>query len=730
MKNVNDMILKLTKAWNIAKMMECPLTYTFSNKIIPTTYNDLEHTIYSYRRTESDLEDIIEDVYPSFIHMNNVTDCLPSIDFYHDPYIKSSSREFNMFDIYDASTRVLFKTKTKYIQSLYVDNDDISNIIIKNNTSTLNLYAKFLFDENSLCKYLIMPRVKQTTDFKDIYKLNKYKNELEKIANGTFTDKDIHFYIPYTTATGNKYCVFNYDKNQAYDFKTFLLKHTTLNPDVERYVSNYMYNVILAYLELLYTIEHLNDTKAKDYLETTIMNHRTTDSDLENFMKIFKNESCDDWCQNVKNYINETDISKRYQMLCDFASGKLTLLYDKPIEDFCNSINPIFRYVMNNGMNIYLNEILVFMIQTSEYYMRVEYIATLLAFIKDKKLNLKLEECSDGLNDMLNDLGMSTEDNIETNNELFSLPHNHSSENASEASDNSSPTSNTTIDYLNNIVGTFKDGRYEFTVDEKVCTDSKLTLKGDSALINSYEKALSSINLLNKTLIKRIRDIKVYNTGGKNPGINHGKLDRKAIHKYKSTDKIFYNNDYKIKEMDLAFGIILDTSGSMCGKGVEDGIKTLMVLQETLKSLNINFSIITHNNTGPMYSCNITKYHLFREDKSYKPNKSYALTEIHATGGNCDSGALYFMEKYISKVHNKDKIVIMFSDGQPTECTGTDLRNQVKHMEAKGIKVIGVGIGFPEIAEYYSDYANGNNLKQMLDIVSNILQRYVLEKEE
>ena len=182
--------------------------------------------------------------------------------------------------------------------------------------------------------------------------------------------------------------------------------------------------------------------------------------------------------------------------------------------------------------------------------------------------------------------------------------------------------------------------------------------------------------------------------------------------------------------MDLAFGIILDTSGSMSGKGVEDGIKTLMVLQETLKALNINFSIITHNNTGPMYTCNITKYHLFREDKSYKPNKSYALTEIRATGGNCDSGALYFMEKYISKVHNKDKIVIMFSDGQPTECTGTDLRNQVKHMEAKGIKVIGVGIGFPEIAEYYSDYANGNNLKQMLDIVSNILQRYVLEKEE
>lgn len=728
MKNVNDTVMKLTRAWNIAKMMECPLTYTFSNKIIPTTYNDLNHAIYGYRRTELDLEDIIKDTYCSFAHMSDIADCFPSVYFYHDPYIVSKGKAFDIFDKFPGIADVLFKTKTKYIQSLYLHMDNVDDIVKFNNTNTLNLYAKFLFDENSLCKYLIMPRVQQTTDFKDIYKLNKYKDELEKIANGTFSE--VHFCIPYTVVTSNRYGVFSYDRDQAYEFKSYLLRHSTSQSDIERYISNYMYNIILAYLELLYTIEHLNDTRAKDYLESTFMNFRTADSDLENFMKIFKDESSNDWCQNVKDYINETDTSKRYQMLCDFASRHLTLAYDKNIEEYCDPSNSVFKHIMSNGMNDTLDEILVFMIQASEYYIRVEYIAILLAFIKDKKLNFNLEEHSDSLNDMLKDFGISAEDNIETNNELFSLPHNHSSENASEVSDNPSPTSNTTIDYLNNIIGTFKDGRYEFTVDEKVCTDSKLALKGNSTLINSYEKALSSINLLNKTLIKRIRDIKVYNTGGKNPGMNHGKLDRKAIHNYKSTDKIFYNNDYKIKEMDLAFGIILDTSGSMSGKGVEDGIKTLMVLQETLKALNINFSIITHHNTGPMYTCDITKYHLFREDKSYKPNKSYALTEIRATGGNCDSGALYFMEKYISKVHNKDKIVIMFSDGQPTECTGTDLRNQVKHMEAKGIKVIGVGIGFPEIAEYYSDYANGNNLKQMLDIVSNILQRYVLEKEE
>ena len=233
MKNVNDTVMKLTRAWNIAKMMECPLTYTFSNKIIPTTYDDFNRTIYGYKRTESNLENIIIVVYSSFEYMTDIADCFTSVYFYHDPYIVSKGKAFDMFDKFPCITDVLFKTKTKYIQSLYLHMDNVDDIVKFNNTNTLNLYAKFLFDENSLCKYLIMPRVQQTTDFKDIYKLNKYKDELEKIANGTFSE--VHFCIPYTVMKSNRYCVFSYDRDQAYEFKRYLSKHSTSQSDVERY---------------------------------------------------------------------------------------------------------------------------------------------------------------------------------------------------------------------------------------------------------------------------------------------------------------------------------------------------------------------------------------------------------------------------------------------------------------------------------------------------------------
>jgi hypothetical protein len=51
-------------------------------------------------------------------------------------------------------------------------------------------------------------------------------------------------------------------------------------------------------------------------------------------------------------------------------------------------------------------------------------------------------------------------------------------------------------------------------------------------------------------------------------------------------------------------------------------------------------------------------------------------------------------------------------------------------MEKIGIKVIGIGINFESIKDYYNDYANGKTLKDMLDITANILQQYVLDKKD
>lgn len=275
---------------------------------------------------------------------------------------------------------------------------------------------------------------------------------------------------------------------------------------------------------------------------------------------------------------------------------------------------------------------------------------------------------------------------------------------------------------LDGLIGNFRDSKYEFHIKD--------VYSGTEEDRKYYDSVASNVKLVNAQLIKQIRDIKTYNVGGKHAGLSAGKLDRKALHKYKYDKDIFYQNTYKQKECDLAFGIVLDASGSMYGSGIENGRITMIVLHETLKALGINHSIIDHTCYGGSYRSDLRRYQCFREDKGYRVCKNYALANITAESGNCDSGALWFMEKALLRTHNRDKICLIFSDGAPTECSGADLIEQVRHMERNGIKVIGIGIGFPNISKYYSEYANGNNLKQMLDIVAGILKEYVLTKKD
>ena len=274
---------------------------------------------------------------------------------------------------------------------------------------------------------------------------------------------------------------------------------------------------------------------------------------------------------------------------------------------------------------------------------------------------------------------------------------------------------------LDTLNASFKDGGYTFDVKDVRVTDNSVKA--------AYDNVCSKVSLINKNLIRKIKEIKVYNTGGKNPGTSSGRLDRKAMYRYKYDPDIFYNNNYKQLESDLAFGIILDESGSMSGKGIADGKVTMIVLHETLKALGINHSIIGHTSHHGDYSCSIERYQSFKEDKTYTVCKNYALANIAAHSYNCDSGALYYMERAMDRVQNKDKIVLIFSDGYPTACTSADLIKQVSRMEQKGIKVIGIGIDFPSISKYYSEYANGRNLQDMLNIVTSILQEYILKKK-
>jgi len=378
-----------------------------------------------------------------------------------------------------------------------------------------------------------------------------------------------------------------------------------------------------------------------------------------------------------------------------------------------------------------LPKLLGFMAASMQQYayqqLRIKHLMLFYTECKNKGVDLKdafRREISD---DELGLPGMPTSGGSEDpSNELLDLGMEDYSSDLENHDDDvlNTPAKKYKADPVLDAVDTLKrdlhDSKYKFEVNY---------IKSSPEQQEAYNKVAENIKMLSVNLSKQIKEIKVYNTGGKCNGQSRGKLDKKNLWKYRTDHNIFYNNNYKIKEMDLAFGIVLDESGSMSGDGIKNGRVVMILLHEVLTSLGINHSIIGHTSHGE-HNTIINKYYQFKEEAYHTLQKPYALAKINSKSGNCDSGALYYMQSVMKSVQNKDKIVIIFSDGEPTECSDSELKEQVRDMEKSGIHVIGVGIDFDCIKEYYPDHANGRNLKEMIDIVVSILKRYVLEKKD
>lgn len=482
------------------------------------------------------------------------------------------------------------------------------------------------------------------------------------------------------------------------------------NVIIEAILHNTYFKCVLYGFEVLHALYTIPNSKHIYTLEQLLLRNTTEVSDI-----LYNNNKGElNFATNeIKDIVFTNDSEERFNKIVKYIENNY--IYE--------SVKRCVTYT--SMVPEWLLETIGFCNEYAIWVNRVKYLSIIYKFCLDNKILDKFKEeqpyAYSALTSDLEELRETME--MDVTNSLMDLDLGDSYSNV-DTSENDSTTPDfkskhtPTAEALDKIKASYTDDKYRFDVEDVV--DTKVNTR--------YENIANHTYLLNKTLINRIKDIKVYNTGGKNPGKSKGKLDRKALYKYKTTKDIFYDNTYKVKESDLAFGIILDVSGSMHGKGIENGVATMIILHETLKALGINHAIITHTSDG-RYHSNIRRYQAFREDKTYSTLKNYALANIKSYYGNCDSGALYYMEQAFKRVKNKDKICLIFSDGEPTECTDTDLKEQVRSMERKGIKVIGIGIDYDNIREYYSDYANGKNLSEMFTIVSEILKQYVLEKE-
>ena len=215
------------------------------------------------------------------------------------------------------------------------------------------------------------------------------------------------------------------------------------------------------------------------------------------------------------------------------------------------------------------------------------------------------------------------------------------------------------------------------------------------SLKQSYQAVAPMLIRASKRLQKSIAPLlKEESEGGKLKNLQFGKrLDTRAMHHENGT--FFTRTRLPSEEQKLAVGLLVDESGSMSwGDRITHAKKTAIVLYDFCQSLQVPITIYGHSTGGrgvELYS--------YAEFDSIDTSDRYRLMDMSARGGNRDGAALRFVAEHLAKRPEKQKLLIIISDGQPAD-TGyygteaeADLRGIKKEYSKKGIKLFAAAIG-------------------------------------
>lgn len=183
------------------------------------------------------------------------------------------------------------------------------------------------------------------------------------------------------------------------------------------------------------------------------------------------------------------------------------------------------------------------------------------------------------------------------------------------------------------------------------------------------------------------------------------RLDTHAL--CRNDGKVFYKNALPNEIPELAVGLLVDESGSMCcGDRCTYARAADIILHDFCDSLDIPIMVYGHSTDGrgvALYS--------YAEFDGFDQDDRFRLMDIGARGGNRDGAALRFVAEQLSKRPETVKLLIPVSDGQPADdgYSGTaaeeDLRGIKQEYQRKGIVFAAAAIGDdkPSIQRIYGD---------------------------
>ncbi|WP_270182136.1 vWA domain-containing protein [Alkalihalobacillus sp. CinArs1] len=214
----------------------------------------------------------------------------------------------------------------------------------------------------------------------------------------------------------------------------------------------------------------------------------------------------------------------------------------------------------------------------------------------------------------------------------------------------------------------------------------------------AYRTAKGEIQYAEKSLRSAIQKTIEQKQIAPRSDLHFGRLNRKLLRLV--TDKnprLFYKKNAPSTKLDVTFSLLVDCSASMYDK-MEETRLGITLFHETLKGLDIKHSITgfyedafeADDEQQPNTLFNVIDY-----NRSTLPNVGPAIMQLEPEEDNRDGYAIRKAAQELQSRHEKHKILIVFTDGEPSaydysENGIIDTHEAVNNTRKQGIEVIGV----------------------------------------
>jgi len=264
-----------------------------------------------------------------------------------------------------------------------------------------------------------------------------------------------------------------------------------------------------------------------------------------------------------------------------------------------------------------------------------------------------------------------------------------------EAMDQTHPEKDGAVDYEYG-----KDNKYAFPVflDPTIPTDEEAALYGENKqLISSFQKKLKQMiekTLEHKKTLPRSE-------------LQFGRLNKRLLKLWTDDNpRLFYKKDQESPQIDAVFSLLVDCSASMYDKMDETKLG-IILFHEALKSVRVPHQIVgfwedTNDATEtsqPNYLKTVMDF-----QSSLKPKSGPEIMQLEPEEDNRDGFAIRHMTRRLLKRTEKQKFLLVFSDGEPAamgyEQNGiVDTHEAVLEARKHGMEVINVFLSNGEIDE-------------------------------